>query len=154
VAERRSGLPGNRERSCEAGRAREASPVSILYDADCGLCRWTLAKVLAWDRRRVLRPVALQDPEARRVLGEMTEEEKMASWHLVGPDGGVTSGGAAFVPLGRLLPGARPFSALAGRFPRAADRAYRLVADHRSGLGRLVTRGAAARARRRIEERA
>ena len=77
----------------------------------------------------------------------------MGSWHLVGADGRVSSGGAAFVPLGRLLPGGRPLAALAERFPRAAERAYRLVADHRSPLGRLVTRGAATRARRRIEAR-
>jgi predicted DCC family thiol-disulfide oxidoreductase YuxK len=109
--------------------------------------------VLAWDRRRVLRPVALQDPEAQRLLAGMGEEERMASWHLVTPDGRVVSGGAAFAPLGRLLPGARPAAALAERFPRAAERAYRLVADHRSPLGRLVTGGAAARARRRIEAR-
>jgi predicted DCC family thiol-disulfide oxidoreductase YuxK len=109
--------------------------------------------VLAWDRRRVLRPVALQDPEAQRLLAAMEEEERMASWHLVMPDGRVFSGGAAFAPLGRLLPGARPAAGFAERFPRAADRAYRLVADHRSALGRLVTDGAAARARRRIEAR-
>jgi predicted DCC family thiol-disulfide oxidoreductase YuxK len=95
--------------------------------------------VLAWDRRRALRPVALQDPEAERLLAGMGEDERMASWHLIGLDGRVVSGGAAFVPLGRLLPGGRPLAAL--------------VADHRSALGRLVTRGAAARARRRIEAR-
>jgi predicted DCC family thiol-disulfide oxidoreductase YuxK len=77
----------------------------------------------------------------------------MASWHLIGPDGRVVSGGAAFVPLGRLLPGGRPLAALAERWPRAAERAYRLVADHRSALGRFVTRGAVARAQSRIEAR-
>jgi len=117
------------------------------------VCRWSLAKVLAWDRRRALRPVALQDPEAARLLAGMGEDERMASWHLIGADGRVVSSGAALVPLGRLLPGGRPLAALAARFPRAAERAYRLVADHRTGLGRLVTRGAATRARRRIEAR-
>ncbi len=117
------------------------------------MCRWSLAKVLAWDRRRALRPVALQDPEAERLLAGLDEDERMASWHLVGPDGRVVSGGAAFVPLGRLLPGGRPLAVLAERWPRAAEQAYRLVADNRSALGRLVTRGAAARARRRIEAR-
>ena len=34
---------------------------ALLYDADCGFCRWAAAKVLAWDRRGTLRPVALQD---------------------------------------------------------------------------------------------
>jgi predicted DCC family thiol-disulfide oxidoreductase YuxK len=110
--------------------------------------------VLAWDRRRVLRPVALQDPDALELLPGMPEEERMASWHLVTPDGRIFSGGAAFAPLGHLLPGARLAAVLAGRFPRVSERGYRLVADHRTALGRLVTRGAAARARRRIDARA
>lgn len=76
----------------------------------------------------------------------------MGSWHLI-EDGSVTSAGAAFAPLARRLPGGRPLAALAARFPGAAERAYRLVAEHRSGLGRLVTSGAAGRARRRIAER-
>jgi predicted DCC family thiol-disulfide oxidoreductase YuxK len=117
------------------------------------VCRWSLAKVLAWDRRRALRPIALQDPEAARLLAGLDEDERMASWHLIGPDGRVVSGGAAFVPLGRLLPGGRPLAALADRWPRATERAYHLVADHRSALGRLVTRGAAERAQSRIEAR-
>jgi predicted DCC family thiol-disulfide oxidoreductase YuxK len=82
----------------------------------------------------------------------MPEEEQMASWHLI-EDGSVTSGGAAFAPLARRLPGGRPLAALAARFPSGADRAYRLVAEHRSGLGSLVSSGAARRARRRIAER-
>jgi predicted DCC family thiol-disulfide oxidoreductase YuxK len=130
-----------------------SGPVSILYDADCGLCRWSLAKVLAWDRGRVVRPVALQDPEAARLLPGMSQAERMASWHLVDADARIASRGAAFGPLARRLPGGRPLAALAERFPRAAERAYRLVADHRTGIGRLVTAGAAARARRRIESR-
>jgi hypothetical protein len=24
---------------------------TLIYDSDCGFCRWLLAKVLAWDRR-------------------------------------------------------------------------------------------------------
>ena len=111
---------------------------AILYDRDCGLCRWSLAKVLAWDRRRELRPVALQDPEADALLDGMDEERRMASWHLVTPDGQVHSAGAALAPLLRLLPGGTPLAAAAARFPRAADRLYFAVANRRSALGKLV----------------
>jgi predicted DCC family thiol-disulfide oxidoreductase YuxK len=97
--------------------------------------------------------VALQDPEAANLLVRVPEQERMRSWHLVRPGGAVWSGGAAFVPLGRLLPGGRPLSVFAARFPRTAKRAYRLVADRRSALGRLVTGGAARRAQRKIEAR-
>jgi predicted DCC family thiol-disulfide oxidoreductase YuxK len=125
---------------------------AILYDDDCGFCRWSLAWFLVWDRRRVLRPVALQDPEADRLLGGMDEERKMSSWHLVDDNGRVWSAGAAFTPLLRLLPGGGPLAALVSRMPRATDRAYRLVADNRSRLGWLGRIGAE-HARRLIASR-
>lgn len=109
----------------------------LLYDADCGFCRWSLRKVLAWDRRGRLRPVALQEPEAGRLLPGLHQEQRMASWHLVGPGGRVHSGGDAAAPLLRLLPGGRPLAALAAAFPGLTRRAYRWVADNR---GRYVFR--------------
>jgi predicted DCC family thiol-disulfide oxidoreductase YuxK len=110
----------------------------ILYDADCGFCRWSLQKILAWDRRGRLRPVPLQDAEADALLPGMDPERKMASWHLVTPDGHVHSAGAAFPPLLRLLPGGRPIAAAAGALPGVTERAYRCAARNRSRLGRLV----------------
>ena len=107
---------------------------SILYDADCGFCRWSLAWVLRWDRRERLRPVALQHPEAPGLLSEMTEEERMASWHLVSLDGRVHSAGTAAAPLLRLLPAGRPLAAAADAFPGLTERVYRWVADHRTLL--------------------
>jgi predicted DCC family thiol-disulfide oxidoreductase YuxK len=117
----------------------------ILYDADCGFCRWSLAWVLRWDRHRRLEPVALQDPRAEALLGPMPEAERMESWHLVGPDG-VASAGAAAPPLLRLLPGGGPPAALAERFPGAVERAYRWVADHRGVLARPLGERALGRA--------
>jgi predicted DCC family thiol-disulfide oxidoreductase YuxK len=111
---------------------------TVLYDADCGFCRWSLGKLLALDRRRALRPVALQDPEADLLLGDMGEERKMASWHLVTPDGEIRSAGDAVGPLLRLIPRGRPFAALAERFPRSTDRIYWWVAANRGRLGPAV----------------
>jgi predicted DCC family thiol-disulfide oxidoreductase YuxK len=128
-------------------------PRTVLYDADCGFCRWSLAKLLAWDRRRRLRPVPLQASEARDLLPGMGEEERMASWHLVESDGSVWSAGAAFEPALRLLPGGRPLAAIAARLPRLSERGYRWVADHRGALGRLLTEGARRRADARIDSR-
>jgi predicted DCC family thiol-disulfide oxidoreductase YuxK len=126
---------------------------TILYDPDCGFCRWCLGKVLAWDRRASLRPVALGSEEADRLLADMPEERRMASWHLVDPDGGVNSAGAAFPPLFRLLPGGHPLAAVASKFPGAVDRGYRWVAANRSRFGPLVTAGAKRRADERIRTR-
>ena len=113
------------------------SEAVILYDADCGFCRWAVDKLLAWDRAGRLRPAALQSPEADRLLPGLTGDEKMASWHLV-VDGNRYSGGAAAAPLLRLLPGGRPLAPIMGAFPGASDRAYRLVARNRDRFGRLA----------------
>jgi predicted DCC family thiol-disulfide oxidoreductase YuxK len=126
---------------------------TLLYDSDCGFCRWCLGKVLAWDRRHSLRPLAIQSEEADRLLAGMPEEKRLASWHLVDGDGAVRSAGAAFPGLFRLLPGGTPLAALTSRTPRATDRAYRWVAGNRSRWGKFVTEGAKRRADRRIEDR-
>lgn len=125
----------------------------LLYDSDCGFCRWSLGKVLAWDRRRTLRVASLQSPEAAALLGGMSEDERMSSWHLVDAAGEVSSAGAGIAPLLRLLPGAARLAAIAERSPRAMERGYRFVAGHRSLWGKLVTDGAKRRADRRIGER-
>ena len=110
----------------------------LIYDADCGFCRWSLARVLALDRAHRLRPVALGTPEADALLADMAPDERAASWHLVSPAGRRTSAGAAAPPLLRLLKGGRLPAALLARMPRLTDRAYRWVAEHRSWLGRFT----------------
>ena len=111
------------------------TPVSVLYDPACGFCRVTLALLLRWDTRAVLRPVALGSEEADALLLDMPEQERMASWHLV-DSGRIHSGGAAFPPVFARLPGGGPLARLTQRFPDASERVYRWVADHRSLLGR------------------
>jgi predicted DCC family thiol-disulfide oxidoreductase YuxK len=111
---------------------------ALLYDSDCGFCRWSVDKVLAWDRNNRLRPVALQEPEADRLLPGIDAETKMASWHLVTAEGRVYSGGAVAPPLLRLLPGGRPLAAIAAAFPGATERAYRWVSRNRDRFGRLA----------------
>jgi predicted DCC family thiol-disulfide oxidoreductase YuxK len=106
----------------------------LLFDADCGFCRWSVDRVLAWDRGRRLHAVPLQHPHADRLLPGIDPEAKMSSWHLVS-EGRVYSGGAAVPPLFRLLPGGRPLAALAAAFPGATERAYRWVSRRRAGIG-------------------
>jgi predicted DCC family thiol-disulfide oxidoreductase YuxK len=113
-------------------------PYLILYDEDCGFCRWSLSQVLDWDRRKRLRPVALQSEEADEYLGDMNQGRKMASWHLVDPEGTVWSAGAAAAPLFRVLPGGRLLSVIAAAFPGLTELIYRLVAGNRELLARLI----------------
>ena len=111
---------------------------TLFFDQDCGFCRWSVKKILAWDRRHMLRPVPIQDPEADVLLAHLDTTERMESWHLVTPDGKVYSGGAAVPPLMKLLPGGSPVGALASTFPRSTDRLYRWVARHRGRLGSIL----------------
>jgi predicted DCC family thiol-disulfide oxidoreductase YuxK len=117
---------------------KRAKQAALLYDSECCFCRWATAKVLAWDRRGRLRAVRLQDREAQRLLPRMNEEARMASWHLVTPDGKVRSAGAAAGPLFRLLPGGRVLAAVASAFPRTTERAYQWVARNRDRLARRL----------------
>jgi predicted DCC family thiol-disulfide oxidoreductase YuxK len=114
----------------------------VVYDADCGFCRWTAERLRVWDRRRSLRFLPVQDAEADTVLRSVPAERRAASWHLVEPDGRVWSGGAA-VPrlLARLPAGAAP-AAIAASMPSFTDRAYGAVARRRATLGRLLGREA------------
>jgi predicted DCC family thiol-disulfide oxidoreductase YuxK len=125
-------------------------PIIVLYDADCPFCRWSLAKLLGWDGGRRLRALPLQDRRAARLLPDMDEQERLGSWHLVTPNGGVHSGGSAFAPLFGVLPGGAPLARLAAAVPRISERMYGWVSRHRGGLGRLIPGGALERADRRI----
>jgi predicted DCC family thiol-disulfide oxidoreductase YuxK len=129
------------------------TPVVLIYDSDCGFCRWCLGKVLAWDRRRTVRPVALQAPEAQRLLTKVPAPERPKSWHLVDSDGQVRSAGAGFPPLLRMLPGGGPLAAATAKLPGATESAYRFVSGNRSLWGKVVTDGAKRRADQRIAER-
>jgi predicted DCC family thiol-disulfide oxidoreductase YuxK len=103
----------------------------VLYDEDCGFCRWSLDRLLRWDRRGRLRAAPIQSPEGDRLLADLDEHDRLASWHLVTPDGRRYSGGAAAGPMARLLPAGAPVAFLAETFPRSTDRLYRWVARNR-----------------------
>jgi predicted DCC family thiol-disulfide oxidoreductase YuxK len=122
--------------------SREDTPARdravLLYDSDCRFCRFALERVLAWDRHSRLRPLALKDPEAERLLAQLDAQARMDSWHLVERDGEVSSAGEAAAPLLRLLPGGRPLARIAALSPRLTEAAYGLVASNRPTLSRIV----------------
>jgi predicted DCC family thiol-disulfide oxidoreductase YuxK len=122
---------------------------TVLYASDCGFCKWLLVTLLRRDRGRRLRPVALQTPEAAALLADLMPEERMASWHLISPEG-ERSGGAAVPVLLKMLAGGRLPAAVFARFPRATDRGYRWVAGHRTQLSKFVPAGAKRRANERL----
>lgn len=120
----------------------------VLYDDDCGFCKWSLNKILAWDRHGRLRPTPIQGEEGQRLLVGVPEGERLNSWHVVLPTGEVRSAGAAAAPIFELLPGGRPLASLLRAFPGITDRVYRYVADHRDRFARLVGVDATCQVRR------
>jgi predicted DCC family thiol-disulfide oxidoreductase YuxK len=136
-----------------ATRCSKIETLIVLYDSDCGFCRWSLAKLLAWDRDRRLQPKAIDSAEGKRLLADLSSEQRAASWHLVEADGRRSSAGAAAAALLRELPGGGPLAALLERFPRATERTYGWVARNRRELGRLIPAGAKRRADARIARR-
>ena len=108
----------------------------LLYDEDCSFCRWSLDKILAWDRAKRLRPVPIQSAEGSRLLAPIPSDARLDSWHLVEADGRIVSAGAAAQPLARLLPGGRPLAAVFAAFPGVTERCYQLVVRHRDDLAR------------------
>jgi predicted DCC family thiol-disulfide oxidoreductase YuxK len=133
--------------------SRSVEPIPVVYDGECGVCRWLMAKLLAWDRDHRLRPVPLQDPEAVAICGELSPAQREASWHLLTADGNLRSAGEAVPDLLRALPGGRPLAALAAFAQPLTNLAYRTLADRRGALGKLIPRRAAMRAHERLRAR-
>jgi predicted DCC family thiol-disulfide oxidoreductase YuxK len=127
--------------------------VTVLYDHDCGFCRWSVGRLLAWDRAGRLRPLAIQSPEGRLLLSDLTPEQRLATAHAVDAAGRRRSGGDALAPVAAVLPGGAPLAALARSAPALARAGYRAVAARRSLLGRLLSDAAKARADERIAQR-
>jgi predicted DCC family thiol-disulfide oxidoreductase YuxK len=121
---------------------------TVLYDEDCGFCKWSLDKILAWDRGHKLRPVPIQSEEGQRLLASVPEEMRLDSWHIVGPSGEVRSAGSGAAPLFDLLPAGKPLAATARTFPGVTERAYRAVAGNRDRLARLLRVDASCSVRR------
>ena len=126
---------------------------TVLYDADCSFCTWLLSVLLRWDQPGRLHPIALQRSEADDLLRKLTPAERMASWHVISPNGQLRSGGAAMPPLLRALPAGRLLAAGCERFPGLTERGYRWVAEHRSQLSRWLPSSAVRRAGQRVHER-
>jgi predicted DCC family thiol-disulfide oxidoreductase YuxK len=112
--------------------------VAVLYDDDCGFCRWSADRLRAWDRGGRLRFVTIQSAEGQRLLTPVPPRERLDSMHAVTPDGRVWSAGAAAAPILRTLPAGTPLAAVTSLMPGLTERAYRFVAARRTRLGALI----------------
>jgi predicted DCC family thiol-disulfide oxidoreductase YuxK len=112
--------------------------VTILYDADCGFCRWSVALLLARDGNGALVPEAIQGPAGERLLAHMTPAERLARAHVATADGRVFSGGDGLAPVLHALEAPRPLVATVARASRPVRWVYGQIAARRSTLGRLL----------------
>jgi len=107
----------------------------LLYDADCGVCTFAKRIVIAFDWRRRIEAVPLQDPRTDRLLAGMDEAARWATFHVV-RDGRTAGGGDGLLEVGGLLLNDR-VPALAAEIPilrRASDRLYSLIAGLRGAI--------------------
>lgn len=116
-----------------------AAPAAVLYDIDCGFCRWACAVFLRWDRHGALHPVAIQDEEGQRLLADLAEAERLDSWHLVLADGTRTSAGEALTRIMPLLPAGRGPGLLLRALGPLTRWSYDQIASHREIPGRRLS---------------
>jgi predicted DCC family thiol-disulfide oxidoreductase YuxK len=119
--------------------------VIVLYDADCGFCRWAMAWVLRRDARHVLVAMPIQSARGGELLAAIAPEERLRAVHAIAAGGGVRSGGAAVAEVLSALERTRALGRLARALPRTTALFYDFVAARRSSFGRLI--GSAARRR-------
>lgn len=127
------------------------APLVVFYDEDCGWCRWSIARVLAFDRRLALQPEPIQGALGELLLAGIPEAERLESAHVVTPGGTIHSGGDAAAPIAAALPLLAPTAPLLRAFAGPTRGAYRFIANHRSALGRRLTPAMRERADVRIE---
>jgi predicted DCC family thiol-disulfide oxidoreductase YuxK len=109
--------------------------LTILYDADCGVCRHTARTLRTLDWRERLHFAALQgfvptaagDPAGAELEAALHVRDERGTWH---------AGGEAALEIARVVPALAPL-ALVGRLPgmgRVADVAYEAVAANRHAI--------------------
>jgi predicted DCC family thiol-disulfide oxidoreductase YuxK len=114
-------------------------PLKVIYDGGCPVCRLTIRalRILDWRRRleftplQRFRPRTSADPARRDLIRALHVRDGQGRWHR---------GGDAALRIAGVVPILVPLSLL-GRLPGLhgpVESAYRLVADNRHAIGRLL----------------
>jgi predicted DCC family thiol-disulfide oxidoreductase YuxK len=114
--------------------------LTVLYDADCGVCRLTARALDRLDWRRRLDLVPLQSFAFAPPASGPTRADLQSALHVRDAEGAWTAGGAAALRIAEAVPVLAPL-ALAARLPGGAwlaERAYGLVATHRHTISRVL----------------
>jgi len=127
--------------------------LAVLYDSDCGFCRWSVAWLLRFDDSHALVPVAIQSDRGQRLLVSVPEHLRLESAHAVDAEGTVFSGGDAAPVIATKLRGGQAAAPLLTLSPALTRAAYRAVATNRQSVGKLVPASSRARADQLLESR-
>jgi predicted DCC family thiol-disulfide oxidoreductase YuxK len=114
---------------------RRGPQLTVLYDADCGVCRHTARTLRALDARGRLRFAPLQgftpasdaDPDLDQLLARLHVRDAEGRW---------SSGGGAMLRIAEMIPLLFPLAVIA-RLPgaeRVTEAAYEVVARNRRAL--------------------
>ena len=131
----------------------DPGPAQVLYDTDCGFCRWSVAALLRLDSRGLLEPVAIQSARGETLLAGIPEHLRLASAHCCTPDLKVLSGGDAAAPIAERFAWGKPIVWLAASAPGLMRFGYEAVSSRRSTFGRWISAERLAAADRVIASR-
>jgi len=111
--------------------------LTVLYDGDCGVCSETARALAKLDRLRSLRLVPLQSAS---VPGQPSLDQLLDALHAVDDAGHWWVGADAMVEIARRIRLLRPVTVFARFAPGkwTAERLYRLVANHRLEISRVL----------------
>jgi predicted DCC family thiol-disulfide oxidoreductase YuxK len=132
------------------GAKAPSGVVTVFYDPGCGVCSWLVLSAIRAAPSHAVRALPIDSPQAEPYLSGLNDEARWASWHVVGEDGRLRSGGRAAPVLLEQLPHTRGLVLLLRASPPLTERLYRLGARTRSYWGRLVPRRSVVRARREL----
>jgi len=125
--------------------------VIVLYDLDCGFCRWTAAWIVRLDPGERLVAAPIQSPLGSELLADLPPADRLAAAHMIDDEGRRHSAGAAAAEVISALDRTHVLARVARISPRTTDRLYGAVARRRMYFGRFVGRKARERADRLLE---
>lgn len=117
----------------------------LAYDAGCGPCSRFKDAVGLLDTRGRIGFVSIAEADAAGMLEGIEARERYRAFHLVGPDGGASSGADALVPLARIV---LPWGTLVGRAAEAVPGMRRAIRFGYVALARMHDSGACGEAGR------
>ena len=117
--------------------------LSVLYDADCGVCTGTAKLLRRFDRHHMLRLIPIASAS---LPGQPAQDKLVGQLHVMDSDGMWWTGADACIEIADRLPGLRPLVSLAV-IPLSRPLlvfGYRLVARNRHRLSALLGLGSCA----------